>query len=282
MQLTFLGTAAAESYPSAFCRCENCERARALGGASLRKRSAALVDDELLIDLGPDVASSSAALGRPLTGVRHCLQTHAHTDHFDPLLILSRGLNWGIVGRQRLALYASAASLRRMDVIMRGEFGAASFLDPAVGERLNLAIHPVEPLRPFDAGRYRVTPFQANHDPVVEPLLYAIAADGRCIFYGTDTTALPEETWRGFHQHRLRFDLVILDHTFGEAARSDGHLNARLFAEQVARLREEGLLNAGARIFAQHISHADNPPHPDLVVIAARRGYDVAYDGLTV
>jgi len=97
-----------------------------------------------------------------------------------------------------------------------------------------------------------------------------------------DSTALPHETWRGFHQCRLRFDVVILDHTFGENARQDGHLNARLFGEQVARMREEGLLSDGARIFAQHISHADNPPHPDLVEIAAQRGHEVAYDGLTV
>jgi len=282
MQLTFLGTAAAESYPSAFCRCDNCERARLLGGPSLRKRSAALIGDDLLIDIGPDVAASAAHLGRSLTGVRHCLQTHAHTDHFDPLPFLSRGLNWRIVGRQRLDFYASGGSLRRIADILRGEFGADEFLDPAVGERLDLAIHRVEPLRPFDAGRYRVTPFPANHDPAMEPLLYAIEADGRCIFYGTDTTALPDETWRGFREHRMRFDLAILDHTFGENARYDGHLNAALFGEQVARMREEGVLNDGARIFAQHISHADNLPHPELVELAARRGYEVAYDGLTV
>ena len=34
MNLTFLGTAASEGYPDAFCGCANCERARDLGGAS--------------------------------------------------------------------------------------------------------------------------------------------------------------------------------------------------------------------------------------------------------
>jgi hypothetical protein len=42
MQLTFLGTAAANAYPEAFCGCANCEQTRVLGGPSLRKRSAAL------------------------------------------------------------------------------------------------------------------------------------------------------------------------------------------------------------------------------------------------
>ncbi len=41
MQITFLGTSAANAYPEAFCSCDNCEEARLLGGRSLRKRSAA-------------------------------------------------------------------------------------------------------------------------------------------------------------------------------------------------------------------------------------------------
>jgi phosphoribosyl 1,2-cyclic phosphate phosphodiesterase len=46
MRLTFLGTSAAEAYPNAFCGCSNCERARALGGPNLRKRSCALIEDD--------------------------------------------------------------------------------------------------------------------------------------------------------------------------------------------------------------------------------------------
>jgi phosphoribosyl 1,2-cyclic phosphodiesterase len=66
MIITFLGTSAANAYPEAFCRCDNCERARALGGPSLRKRSAVLVNDDLLIDLGPDIMTASSMHGRPL------------------------------------------------------------------------------------------------------------------------------------------------------------------------------------------------------------------------
>ena len=43
MLITFLGTAAANAFPEAFCKCHNCEQARRLGGASLRKRSAAFL-----------------------------------------------------------------------------------------------------------------------------------------------------------------------------------------------------------------------------------------------
>jgi len=47
-------------------------------------------------------------------------------------------------------------------------------------------------------------------------------------------------------------------------------------------MRDQHLLAEDARIFATHIAHHSNPPHPDLVAIAAAHGYDVAYDGLTL
>ncbi|MBU1752147.1 MAG: hypothetical protein KKA73_31080, partial [Chloroflexi bacterium] len=162
------------------------------------------------------------------------------------------------------------------------DLDTANLLDPAVGERLNLEIHPIEAVQSFTVGPYRVTAFPANHDPTVEPLLYAVEADGRCIFYGADTAALPEETWQAFHRYKLRFDVVILDHTYGLDEVGSDHLSARQFIEHVARMREEGLLSDQARAFATHISHPGNPVHQELADWAAQHGYEVAYDGLVI
>jgi len=280
--ITFLGTAAANAYPEAFCQCANCERARVLGGPSLRKRSAALINDDLLIDLGPDIMSASCLHERPLTKVRYCLQTHAHADHLDPSHFLSRSPGYGVVGAPRLHFYASTATAQRAAQLLERDCAPASLFDPEVGERLNLAIHPIQALQSFTLGSYQVTAFPANHDPTVEPLLYAVEADGRTIFYGTDTGALLEETWQAFHRHKLRFDVVILDHTYGPDESGRDHLSAQQFIEHVARMRKEGLLTDQARIFATHVAHAGNPAHPELADFAARHGYEVAYDGLTV
>ncbi len=46
-------------------------------------------------------------------------------------------------------------------------------------------------------------------------MLYSIEANGRAIFYGTDTAALFEGTWQVFRHHKMRFDVVIMDHTYG-------------------------------------------------------------------
>lgn len=280
MQITFLGTAAANGYPEAFCRCANCEEARALGGPSLRKRSAALINDDLLIDLGPDIVAASQQHGRSLANVRYCLQTHAHADHLDASLFLSRSPEYDVVGAPRLHFYASSATLRHAAALLERDCAPEGFLDPRMGDRLNVMLHVVEALRPFDAGSYRVTPFPANHDPLVEPLLYAIEQDGRCIFYGTDTAVLPESTWAAFHQFGLRFDLVVLDHTYGPGEPNTDHLNARQVGAYVARMRAEGLLAREGRAFATHISHPGNPVHPQLAAYAAHHGYAVAYDGL--
>ena len=282
MILTFLGTAAAEGYPNPFCCCANCEQARALGGPSLRKRSAALIDNDLLIDLGPDLIAASHSHGRSLAGLRYCLQTHAHADHLDPSHFLTRSPEYGVPDAPRLHFYASPATARRAARLLEADSAPASLLDPEVGERLNLQIHLIEPLHAFTAGRYRVTAFPANHDPAVEPLLYAITADGRTIFYGTDTAALPEETWQAFHRLRLRFDVVILDHTYGPDEPGSDHLSARQLIEHVARMRTEGLLADEARVFATHLAHAGNPVHPELADFAGQHGYEVAYDGLTI
>lgn len=282
MRFTFLGTAAANAYPEAFCQCHHCERARALGGASLRKRSSALVNDDLLIDFGPDIQTASMQHGISLTNVRYCLQTHAHADHLDTSHFLSRSPEFGVVGAPRLHWYASQATAQRAAQLIARDCAPAGFLAPETGERLNLEIHRIEPLHPFAVGPYQVIGFPANHDPTVDPLLYAIEAEGRRIFYGIDTAVLPEATWRGFHDFNLRFDLVVLDHTFGFEESGGDHLNAVQFVEQMARLRDEGLLNKDARVFATHISHPRNPVHPELADRARGYGYEIAYDGLVI
>jgi len=282
MSLTFLGTAAANAYPEAFCQCDNCERARALGGPSLRKRSSALINDDLLIDLGPDIMTAAFLHSRPLTRVRYCLQTHAHADHLDTSHFLSRSPGYGVAGAPRLHFYGSPATLQLAARLLERDCTPASLFDPEIGERLNLEIHQIEAMQSFDAGRYRVTAFPANHDPTVDPLLYAVQADGQSIFYGIDTATLPEETWRAFHRRKLRFDLVILDHTYGPDEAGSDHLSARQFIEHAARMRKEDLLASNARIFATHIAHEGNPVHPELVDYAAGHGYEIAYDGLTV
>jgi phosphoribosyl 1,2-cyclic phosphodiesterase len=282
MKLTFLGTSAANAFPEAFCSCKNCVEARLLGGPSLRKRSSAIINDDLLIDLGPDIMVAAQIHNCPLTNVQYCLQTHGHADHLDTSHLLSRSPGFGVIGAPQLHFYASPATCTRMVQIFERDLSSDSLRDPETGKRLNLELHSIEPWQTLTIGLYRVMAVPANHDPSVEPLLYVIEAEGRSIFYGTDTAVLPEETWRGLGCCNLHFDLVILDHTYGPEETGTDHLSAHQLIEHFTRMHEEGLLSDNAQVYATHIAHEGNPPHPRLSEFAAENGYEIAHDGLTV
>lgn len=64
-----LGTGAADGWPNAFCDCASCVTLR--GRGEVRAQTAALLDDVLLLDCGPDVPAAASRAGRSLAGVRH-------------------------------------------------------------------------------------------------------------------------------------------------------------------------------------------------------------------
>ena len=282
MKITFLGTAAANAFPEAFCRCANCEQARALGGPSLRTRSALLINDDLLIDLGPDIMAAAHMHGCSLINVRYCLQTHPHADHLDLSHLLSRSPEFGVVGAPVLNFYASPGTLKRAAQTFERDLASYPLLSPEAEKHLNLKIYPIDPLQPFTLGEYRVIAFPANHAPSMGAMLYSIEVRGRTVFYGTDTATFFEQTWEAFHQCNLQFDVVILDHTYGPDQPGSDHLSAHQVIEHANRMRNEGILRPNGRVFAIHIAHEGNPAHPQLAVFARQNGYEVAYDGLVL
>ena len=85
MRIKYLGTAAAEGVPGIFCDCENCKRARKLGGKNIRTRSQAILDDTLLIDFPADTYMHFLRFNLPLTKIKSCIITHSHMDHLYPV-----------------------------------------------------------------------------------------------------------------------------------------------------------------------------------------------------
>jgi phosphoribosyl 1,2-cyclic phosphate phosphodiesterase len=269
VKLTLLGTGASEGYPVPFCACANCEGARREGGRALRKRAHALVDDELLIDLCPDLISSCQQHG--VSVVRYVLQTHEHDDHLDPILLTLRTPHYGVHGAPPIEVFATRGALAKAE------------LDAAAAEKLDVRLHPVEPFQTFAAGPYRVTSVRAAHAPdTMTALLYLIERGGRTLFYATDTGPFGEETWAALARFGRPVDVLAMDHTFGFAAESSGHLNADQFVKQVARMREIGVVGPATRVLAHHVAHHSNPPHEELALLVAERGYEAAYDGLVV
>jgi phosphoribosyl 1,2-cyclic phosphodiesterase len=239
-----------------------------------------LINDELLIDLGPDLMAAAQIHGVSLAQIRYCLQTHEHEDHLDPAHVLSRSQYCGVYGTPHLHYYASLGACNKIARSLGRRVGENGLLDPQISTHLNLTAHQIEPFQSFAVGPYQVTSLMAAHAPELTAMLFVIEHGERTLFYATDTGEIPEATWQALQARRLRIDLVVMDHTFGLADRVTGHMNWQQFVEQITRLRDAELLADGARVFAHHIAHHSNPPHPALVEFAQQHGYDVAYDGL--
>jgi adenosylcobinamide kinase/adenosylcobinamide-phosphate guanylyltransferase len=258
MQVRLLGSGAADGWPNPFCTCASCEAQRAHGVA--RVSTSALVDDTLLLDLGPDTARAAERAGVRLGGVRHVLVTHAHPDHWAPAALLWR--QWARPGAP-LVLAAPAPVVDE----------AAHWLGPdAPVQRRALA-----PGDELALGGYRVRALAAAHE--VPCLLYEVTGpDGARLLYATDTGPLPQPTLAALEGADL--DLLLLEQTFGDhTSHGTQHHDLPAFGATLAELRRRGTVGEGCRVVAVHLGH-HNPPEPALAARLADMGAEPGRDGL--
>lgn len=269
-----MGTGASEGYPALACGCDHCERARALGGPNLRRRSHALVDDQLLIDLGPDLLWSTQQYGLHLNHLRWVLLTHADGDH----LFLG---NLGV----RRPPFATG------DVAPWDVWGSAATLAPVLAlphfAELRLRARTVRPFETFVAGPYTVTALRAHHAPTQDPLCYVIRAEDAALLYATDSGPWFPETWAALEAlgaAGVRLGAAIIEATYGvNHDRADqGHMSFQDVQEHAAGLRERGLLCPGAPLVTTHLAHAGVPDHEATAALLAPAGITAGYDGMLV
>ncbi len=282
MQVTFLGTGAAPSMPSPFCACHVCTDARRVGGKNLRRRSSITINDDLLIDIGPDVATASFEHNLSLAGIKVCLQTHAHEDHLDTEFIISRHAEYGTEVSRDVIFVGSSETLKAVDAIVSRRCEYGSIFDADMQSALKMNVLTVALYESYTVESYRVTGFPANHATDQASLLYSIEQGNHAVFYGTDTSVLSEEVWECLLLHRTRYDLLVLDHTYGIGfdSRPADHLGLQDFIAHANRFREVGLLKDNGMVYATHISHEGNLEHDELDDYAMKHGYRVAFDGL--
>lgn len=246
MDVLLLGTGAADGWPNPFCTCGSC--VDAAGRGEIRGQTAALIDDVLLLDCGPEAPRAALRFGRSLAGVRHILLTHAHPDHLGPQALLFR--SWVDAGHV-------------VEVV-----GTADALDtcrPWVGPDDPVRFVPVRAGDALAVGDYAVRVLPAQHHVFREgdAVLYDVAGpDGSRILWACDTGPLAEE-W--FDEVRdAAFDAVFLEETFGDRSElGSGHHGLREFADTVAALHRCGAAVQSTDIVAVHLGH-HNPPITEL------------------
>ena len=282
MNITFLGTAAAPSMPIPFCTCMVCSEARRIGGKNLRSRSSLMINDDLLVDIGPDIATASFQHRVSLAGIGICLQTHPHADHQDIGFILSRHAEYGTTVSGDLLLGGSDETLHAIDALVRQQSAYGSIFHSETQSALKMKILSLTPFEAYRIGDYHIAGYPANHGNDQGFLLYSIVRGDHAVFYGTDTSVLFEEVWEHLQRARIRYDVVILDHTYGIGfeSRPADHLASKDVAAHADQFRESGLLKDGGLVYATHLSHEGYLEHDALDEYAREHGYRVAYDGL--
>ena len=258
MNLTLLGTGAADGWPNPHCRCASCAGARAAG--TLRGQTAALLDGTLLLDCGPEAPHAAQRAGLDLTGLRHVLLTHAHPDHCAPAFLLFRG--W--VSDTPLDVLGPPDTVEQARMWVAPDSGVR-FVAVAPGETHTL-------------GAYDVRVLAAAHGTPGSCVLYDVTGPGGRLLYATDTGPLPDATVDGVGG--AAFDVVLLEETFGDhVTHGTDHLDLRTFPDQLRRLRAAGAVTPDTDVVAVHLSHR-NPA--DLADRLAAWDARVVPDGTTL
>lgn len=273
LRVKILGSGTANGFPSPFCDCETCRAARASKDPrDLRRRTSYLIDDDTIVDFGPDAYWQSVTYGVELHRLKRILCTHRHGDHINPELLCYRRAGWAM-NHLRLKLFASQPTLIALQVWALQNEGVRSFDEMDIDEVCLTAGQEVTD------GDLAILPLEAKHHHI-EALLYLLTRDGRTVFIGNDTGYYPEATWKLLEGHHI--DLAFLDSTFGlfKADYDDDHCGANTTLRVVQRLRDMGCLTDASQVFGIHFSHAGHALHRQLEAFYAPHQVGVAYDGL--
>lgn len=276
MRLKYLGTAAAEGVPSAFCNCSVCKEARKLGGKNIRARSQVLIDNDLLVDFGADTYSSSVKYGVDLSEIKYFLITHTHSDHYIPMYFNMRG-----------AVYAHDMKIKDVYLCGNSEVERKFWLfhENNLPEEISKNIHFVL-LKAFERtklGDNYVTPLKADHAKNEDAFVYVIEKNGKVMLYCNDTGILPQEDLDYLKNLNVKFDYLNLDCTHGVIEETWGnHMSMKDDKILFDKLKELNVLKKDTKVCVTHFSHNHIVNHNKMKKLAQKYGFTVAYDGMEV
>lgn len=270
MRLKYLGTAASEGIPALFCSCRYCTEARRLGGKNIRTRSQALINDDLLIDFGPDTYMHALRYGIDLLDIKNVLLTHCHQDHLYMDDLLTRAYPFGnaedvlhVYGNDMLkALYQH------------------KILTDCIKKNTDKVLDVVEvtEYQEYRIGNYRVMPLIADHNPREKCFIYIISQGEKNIFYANDTGYFKDEVWEALKGRY--FHLISLDCNHVEMEIYQNHMSIPCCRDVKDRLWEMGCIDENSICVLTHFSHNHGGIQERLEELTEDLGVLIAYDGL--
>ncbi|NGP43825.1 adenosylcobinamide kinase [Bacillaceae bacterium SIJ1] len=271
MKITFLGTAAADQIPSPYCDCPRCEFARKHRGRDMRKRCCYLINDDLLVDIGPDLLVACSLHDVHLLNVKHTLVTHSHRDHFDIANLVVR--KQGFQSRSDIPQMNFVAPPSVMTLL-----NTSGVKDSAMGiQRV-----PILPYDEVDLSPYQVKALKATHYPTVGDAVNFIIDDGQStVLIASDTAVYKDEVWA--HLENVTLDQLIIECTVGTntsfKAGQERHLSIDGVQYMIEKMREMNVVTDETQLCATHFTHQHCPSHEELSQVLSKLGVECAYDG---
>lgn len=275
MKLKYLGTAAAEGIPAAFCSCPLCENARQHRGREIRSRSQMIIDDELMIDFPPDSFYHAALHNLKLGEIHTLLITHDHLDHWFPTELINRHSAYQIGAKGVLHIYGNEAVQSSFDSHLKTVLYSHQPIDAFV------QFHCVHGGDQFLSGQWEITAIPADHDRRQECLIYLCRKDGKTVLYGHDTgIRLTEKAWSILEKARI--DLISLDATMGRESCSYNHMGLADVEQFFEKLKDMGCADEKTICIMSHFSHNGGMTQIELEAWGEAHNVLAAYDGMEI
>lgn len=258
MKILFLGTGAADTKLANYKK-----------GDFIRRFSSAMIDETLLIDPGPHIFHYAEWAEKPelFDSVKNIIVTHSHRDHFCAETV------YKLSEKNKITLWADAAC---KDVLLE-KYGESIF------EKVTFAETQIR--KNYDIGGYKVLPLRANHytgNPDEIARVYIIEKDGRELFYGTDTSGYPTESWNILRKHNI--NLMVMELTCGVKAYDDfrifEHTTLELLEFMMRVIKKYGYFAEDVKYVTTHMAITLHAPHEELKEMLEKIDVSPAYDGL--
>lgn len=285
MKLTFLGTGAGETYPGYWCECPHCTYARKHRGKNLRTNSSMVIDEELLIDIGPSCFDNAARFGVNLSKIKTLLVTHPHEDHLYP-----QHLRWRNTDESLLPLtYVEKmrhGGPRFTDIPQLNIYGNSFVMETLRKslddmEELKINLHEIREGKEEKTDGYRILPVRGNHGSQQGfSHSYIIQKDEKMLLYALDSGSYDEDQFALIQEYQ--YDAVIMEGTTGLNEQYGGHMCLMNNIRIRDRLKENKCLRENSRFLLTHLSPHWCPPHDWYESIVASEGLELAYDGLQI
>lgn len=285
MKLTFLGTGAGETYPGYWCECPHCTYARKHRGKNLRTNSSMVIDEELLIDIGPSCFDNAARFGVNLSKLKTLLVTHPHEDHLYP-----QHLRWRNTDESLLPLtYVEKmrhGGPRFTDIPQLNIYGNSFVMETLRKslddmEELKINLHEIREGKEEKTDGYRILPVRGNHGSQQGfSHSYIIQKDEKTVLYALDSGSYDEDQFALIQEYQ--YDAVIMEGTTGLNEQYGGHMCLVNNIRIRDRLKENKCLRENSRFLLTHLSPHWCPPHDWYESIVASEGLELAYDGLQI